>query len=174
MTIDQDRAAAVDAGRSEGLEAAEVETRDLRNRLASLIDATESDYGRALRETEPQLVQLCLTIGERIARTSLTENADSLRGIIEEALSRAAAEVAVTVRLHPEDEELLAKHWDEILESRNGKANVTRTSDGSIERGGCIVEADGGHIDATIASRVEAVAETLGPLPDQLENASTA
>jgi flagellar assembly protein FliH len=173
VMIEQDRAAAVEEGRREGLEAAESETQEARNRLAALIDATETDYERALRQSEAQIVQLCMTIGERIARTSLAESADSLAGIIEEALSRAAEDIALTVRLHPEDDELISEHWDKILESRDGRGEVTKTIDDSIERGGSIIEADGGHIDATIASRVGAVAESLGPPPDQQENAST-
>ncbi len=49
----------------------------------------------------------------------------------------------------------------EIQEPADRKAEVTRRTDPTIERGGCIIEAESGHVDATLASRIEAVTESL-------------
>lgn len=172
-TIEQERAVAAEEGRLEGLEAAELQMQQDCNRLASLIDATQMEYGRALHENEAQMIQLCMTVGERIARASLAESGELLAGIVQEALSRAVGGIGLKVRLHPDDHELISGYWDGIVASREGHADLVKTIDDSVERGGCIIEAEGGHIDARIASRIEAVAESIGALSDHQENGST-
>lgn len=79
---------------------------------------------------------------------------DGVRALVHEAVQHAAGAQQVTVRLHPAD---LAS-----LQAAGGiDAAVQWVADKSIELGGCVVETDGGTLDARLDTQVERLRATL-------------
>jgi flagellar assembly protein FliH len=81
----------------------------------------------------------------------------------------------VSLRLHPEDQALVASGAAEALAARGARL----VADARIARGGCLVESDIGSIDAQVATRWQRAAATLGqesswvePPPDGTEGTS--
>ena len=155
-------------GHREGVEAAERETAEALQRLQGLIDRAEIEYTQALRAGGAEMVELSMAIGERIARRSLLEDREAVAAVVQEAVERAARGARIVVRINPQDEEVLEPHWDSIVRSRSGASEVVRALDESVERGGCVVEAGGGSVDATLATRIASArsALSLGAPPD--------
>jgi flagellar assembly protein FliH len=60
--------------------------------------------------------------------------------------------------VHPNDQPLVAQGAAEVLTARGARL----LADGSIARGGCLVESDIGVIDAGIAARWRRAAASLG------------
>jgi flagellar assembly protein FliH len=85
---------------------------------------------------------------------------DGIRVLVHEAAAHAAGAQQVTVRLHPGDLAALqaAGGMDGALASG---ASVQWAADKSIELGGCVVETDGGTLDARLETQVERLRATL-------------
>jgi flagellar assembly protein FliH len=64
----------------------------------------------------------------------------------------------ITLRVHPDDQTLVAQGAGELLSARG----VRLIGDDSILRGGCLVESDIGVVDATLQSRWRRSAAQLG------------
>jgi len=64
----------------------------------------------------------------------------------------------VSVRVHPDDQPLVAQGAAEILQARGARL----VADPAVTRGGCLVESDIGIIDASIESRWRRAAAALG------------
>jgi flagellar assembly protein FliH len=64
----------------------------------------------------------------------------------------------VTVRVHPDDQPLVAQGAAEALGARGARL----VADPSIARGGCLVESDIGVVDASIAARWKRAVAALG------------
>ena len=64
----------------------------------------------------------------------------------------------VTVRVHPDDQPLVAQGAEEVLAARGARL----LADAAVTRGGCVVESDIGIIDASIESRWRRAAAALG------------
>ena len=160
--VEADRRAAREQGYREGLEAAKREMAEDAQRLAALIDSAVAEHAAALRQSHAELLELCLAVSEKIARKALSADAEALANVVQEALERAAEGTSVTVRLNPEDEALLEPYWKRVLSARGaGRVAVVKQADESIECGGCVVEAGGGHVDATLAARIDSVRAAL-------------
>lgn len=79
---------------------------------------------------------------------------DGVRALVHEAAQHAAGAQQVTVRLHPAD---LA-----ALQAAGGLDMAAQwAADKSIELGGCVVETDGGTLDARLETQVERLRATL-------------
>jgi flagellar assembly protein FliH len=85
---------------------------------------------------------------------------DGIRALVHEAAQHAAGAAQATVRLHPGDLAALqaAGALEPVLPSG---ASVQWAADRSIELGGCVVETDGGTLDARLETQVERLRATL-------------
>jgi flagellar assembly protein FliH len=175
------RERAREEGHREGVAAAEAETADklqaaeaLLRDLGGLVDGAEVDYLESLEELKEQAVTLCLAVAEKLALRTLHDEDGALAGIIAEAIDRAATDTRLTLRLHPEDETLLGDGWQTLLAGRNGGIEVDLVADEAVSRGGCVIEAGGGRVDATVESRLDAVRLAVRPVaPDEAADAAT-
>lgn len=69
----------------------------------------------------------------------------------------------LTVRLHPQDESAFHEFAPEVMAHFDDSVNFRLKTDGSIAPGGCVVEADGTIVDATLETQMdEMVALLLG------------
>lgn len=91
---------------------------------------------------------------------SAAASRDGIRALVHEAAAHAAGAQQVTVRLHPGDLAALqaAGGMEGALASG---ARVQWVADKSIELGGCVVETDGGTLDARLETQVERLRATL-------------
>ena len=168
--VEEDRARAKEEGHREGMAAAEAEMAeklkaagDRLQKLGDLVDGVESDYRAALDELSRQAVELCLAVGEKLALRTLRDDGDTLAGLFRAAIDRAANDSNLRVRLNPEDEALLADEWETITGARKGDLELELIPDAKIARGGCVIEAGGGSVDATVEHRLDSVRLAVSP-----------
>lgn len=85
---------------------------------------------------------------------SAAASPDGIRALVREAVTHAAGARQVTVRLHQAD---LA-----TLRAAGGVESAAKwVEDKSVELGGCVVETDGGTLDARLETQVERLRATL-------------
>jgi flagellar biosynthesis/type III secretory pathway protein FliH len=89
---------------------------------------------------------------------SAAASRDGIRALVHEAVEHAAGAQQVTVRLHPADLATLRAAGG--LEPAPAPAPAW-VADKSVELGGCVVETDGGTLDARLETQVERLRATL-------------
>lgn len=124
----------------------------LEKELADSRRSLAESFDQALQQLEHQLVEetasLGLAVAERILAASFPSHAD-LSAVLREALQGVANLKAVTLRLHPDDAEAVA---------RNHAFRLCRIEpDASLNRGEAFAEHEHGIVDATLQARLDCV-----------------
>lgn len=160
------------AGQSEGREAALAEARQqfaadqaslvttLTALTAELRERREKLYAAARRD----VIVLAMTIARRVAG-KLSRLDDEAAGMAAQACQEALAVVStatrVTVRVHPADAAVVATLSRSLSEAMGREAHLGLVEDEKVGRGGVILETPESIVDATLAGRLDRIADEL-------------
>lgn len=113
-----------------------------------------------LQQDMARTLAICAThLARQIVRTELATEPARIAMVAHEALDTLLLSAQhITLRVHPDDHALVAQGAAEVLAARGARL----LSDGSMTRGGCLVESDIGVIDASIETRWRRAAAALG------------
>jgi flagellar assembly protein FliH len=116
------------------------------------LDVLQQDMARALAVSATHLAR-------QIVRSELAAQPELVAVVAQEALDTLLMSARqITVRVHPDDHPLVAQGAADVLAARGARL----LADGSIARGGCLVESDIGVIDASVAARWKRAVASLG------------
>jgi len=147
-------------GFQKGLAEAEQRNQHLASRLVSLLDATEREQQRLLSEAETDLVDLALTIARQIIATELTIRPQIITEIVARAIEEARSSGHHTIRLHPEDAEIIRQYLPEAAIEAGGNRWEIRAEE-SLSRGDCVVDTAFGQVDARIETQLAELKQAL-------------
>jgi flagellar assembly protein FliH len=120
----------------------------LTTELASL----QQDMARTLAVTAIQLAR-------QIVRCELASRPELVATVAHEAIDTLLLSAEhITLRVHPDDQALVAQGAAEVLAARGARL----VADPAVTRGGCVVESDIGVIDASLETRWRRAAAALG------------
>ena len=103
---------------------------------------------------EQDAVHLSLAVAERLTRATLDGNADAIAERIREAVSLAAGDGQVTLRLPPRD-------LDAIGELTKQLPDVAFVADDTLSPGDCIATTEEGTVDGRVAVQIEQIEREL-------------
>lgn len=127
--------------------------------VAAVVQALQGQLDTLERDLAQRIAGVALQIARQVVRDELTLQPGHVVAVAHEALSALLVSARhVSLRLHPEDQALVASGAAEALAARG----VRLVADARIARGGCLVESDIGTIDAQVATRWQRAAATLG------------
>jgi flagellar biosynthesis/type III secretory pathway protein FliH len=148
------------AGHAEGSAAADREMGDMMSTMRNLVDMARVERHKLMESAEPELVRLAVGIAERVLHQQIALD----RGVVVEmakvAIGRLVEKESVTVRVNPGDLERMREHRDELLSNGEIK-NFRVVEDQRVDRGGVVVETDGGTIDARISTQLNEAKRVL-------------
>jgi len=156
-------AAALERGREEG----RIEGRDEATaEYAGQTDGLRGEVARSLErlaEMEETLVHrhrqamidLALEIASRILRARIDAGDPVVARVLAEALDAGPVGEPLRARVHPDDVAVVRRELSELLE----RHRVEVEADAKVEPGGCIVQAPGGTIDASVATALVVMRE---------------
>jgi flagellar biosynthesis/type III secretory pathway protein FliH len=140
-------------GHAEGTAAADAEMSDMMATMRNLVEMARVERHKLMESAEPELVRLAVGIAERVLHQQIALD----RGVVVEmakvAIARLVDKESVTVRVNPGDLERMKEHRDELLDSGELK-NFRIIEDQRVDRGGVVVETDGGTIDARVSTQI--------------------
>ena len=120
--------------------------------LGQELDGLQQDMARTLALSAMHLAR-------QIVRSELEARPALVAAVAQEALDTLLLSARhITLRVHPDDQPLVAQGAADVLAARGGRL----LADASISRGGCLVESDIGVIDANIETRWRRAAASLG------------
>jgi flagellar assembly protein FliH len=128
--------------------------------MRNLVDMARVERHKLIESAEPELVRLAVGLAERILHQQIALD----RGVVVEmakvAIARLVDRESVTVRVNPADLERMRQHRDEFLNSSDIK-HLRIIEDQRVDRGGVLVETDGGTIDARISTQLNEAKRVL-------------
>ena len=150
-------------GYRDGLAALESFKQSFAQQATAQMGALMQSYAAQMDELQQQmagaLADAAVSLARQVVRGELQANAQQVAAVAQEAIEALLLSARhVTVRVHPDDQPLVAQGAAEILDARGARL----VADAAVTRGGCLVESDIGIIDASIESRWRRAAAALG------------
>ena len=114
----------------------------------------------ALQQQVAQTVSRCaLSLAREVVRSELAVRPELVAEVAQEAVETLLLSARhITVRVHPDDQPLVAQGAAEIVQARS----VRLIGDATIARGGCLIESDIASVDGTVPTRWRRAAASLG------------
>lgn len=133
---------------------------DLREHLAEIgrtLATLEDVRLRLIREGEARLLAIVVEATSRIVRQRLEDDDPIAARALREALDAAPKSKRLEARVHPDD----AASVREALADALAGAELSVVEDGTVGRGGCVVDTGVGTLDATLGTATELVRDAL-------------
>lgn len=128
------------------------------NEFVNLIDSLTEPFKKLDDEVERELVKLAITIATQIIRRELKMDPGQIVAAVRETINvLPLSSQKINLYLHPEDAELVRS----VLSLDEMSPAWGVIEDPLITRGGCKVDTDVSHIDATVENRLAAVIATI-------------
>jgi flagellar assembly protein FliH len=126
--------------------------------LVSLLESLSEPFKSMDEAVEKELVKLTIGIATQIIRREIKLDPGQIVAVIREAVHvLPQASQKISLKLHPEDAELVRS----VLMLDESLSSWVLIEDPLITRGGCIVDTDVSHVDATVEHRLAAVIATV-------------
>jgi len=140
-------------------ELAEQEFGSLLANVGELVSALRQQQAELATRWEHELTLLAAQMAERLIGAELARRPQGAIPLVREAVALAAGLPQLVLRLHPDDLTLLTGPGHPRLVPSGCEV----IPDPGLQRGGCVVELEGGEIDARIETRLaRIVAELTG------------
>ena len=148
---------AYEEGRKQGKQAGLAEMQEKAQQLVNMFNFFEKPLTTLDEEVEKQLTELALTVARAVVKKECATDVTTVQSIIHEALDFLPINARnVRVRLNPVDINLL-KQAGVNTDSQDWAC----IADNSVSQGGCFVESDTSHIDASLETRVQQIVDQL-------------
>ncbi len=120
--------------------------------IGDQLDALQHEMAGALADAATRLA-------EQIVRSELNTRPELVADVARQALDALMLSARhITLRVHPDDQPLVAQGAHDVLAARGARL----IADPTVQRGGCSIDSDIGHVDATIESRWRRSVAALG------------
>ncbi|HPQ80122.1 MAG TPA: FliH/SctL family protein [bacterium] len=111
-------------------------------------------------QAEPEMIELVMSIAEKVIGRIASENPELIRSVVRQALERTLGD-RITVSLNPEDYVALMAGEHEFKDVLDRTKRLMFREDDSVSKGGCVVETEVGTIDARIETQLQAIRKAL-------------
>ena len=128
--------------------------------LAEEIHEIELRRSQSLRELQEAAVELAIAIASCIVHRTIERNDFAIEGLVAQMIDRLEPGVSVSIRLHPDDLQLLRKRLDGKPPPSDECGDVQFVADASLSRGDCAAEAG----DFGLVSQIESQQSDLRKL----------
>jgi flagellar assembly protein FliH len=158
--VETTKAQAQAEGYAAGTAAADREMSDMMATMRNLVDLARVERHKLMEDAEPELVRLAIGIAERVLHQQVALDRGVVIEMAKVAIARLIEKESVTVRVNPGDLERMREHRDAFLSSGDIR-NFRIIEDQRVDRGGIVVETDGGTIDAKISTQLNEARRVL-------------
>lgn len=157
------RQQAYQEGYRDGLAALEGFKQTYAKQVGSQVGALVQSIGTQLDEMQQEMAQTvalsAANLARQILRHELSVRPELVAMVAGEALDALLLSARhITVRVHPDDQALVAEGAAEALAARRARL----VTDSGVSRGGCLVDSDIGSIDASMEARWDRAVAALG------------
>lgn len=131
-----------------------------RKQLDSVIDDVRRQRQAFFADAEDGLLRLAFDIAKKIIGIEIERTPDVVVNIARGALKRLSERDQITIRVCPNDLDVLRSHRDAFLHEAD-LSDLRIIADPRVTRGGVIVETDGGSIDGRIDAQLSVAQDAI-------------
>ncbi len=142
-------------------DAVEKERSERIDAIDALLKEAKKKSEDAIRGLEIKIIDLAVYLAEQITHRSITEHPEIVEEIIKETLSYLIGNETVILKVSEDDFKTVNAKYDKWLNMAGSTQEFRLEVDRRLKPGDCIVETEGGIIDAVVAHRLETLAEEL-------------
>jgi flagellar assembly protein FliH len=147
-------------GEKAGHEMGERQTEAVLKRFADSIAELGRLRKTVYQQVEREVIKLALAIAKKIVLHEVQTDMDIALTLVRVAMKNVSEKTPVTIRLNATDYHLIMKRKSELV-SESDESRIVLQPDGSIDRGGCLIETDCGTIDARIEEQFKEIEKGL-------------
>jgi flagellar assembly protein FliH len=144
-------------GFKKGSEIQKDEVLAITNALHAIMEEVSLFKEKTIETSEKQILDLCFSIAEKIINQEISSDKNVILSVLKAAFRNIADRENIKVRLNPQDYQYMVEIKNEFISSMDGLRNVFFEEDGSIARGGAIIETSSGEVDARISEQLHEV-----------------
>jgi flagellar assembly protein FliH len=152
-------------GYASGVREAQAAMAGMLETMRELVEGVRTQRHALLTSAEPELVRLAVGIAERVLHQQIALDGGVVVEMARAAIAHIVDREKITVRVNPADIERMREHRDELLALGDVKT-MRVIEDQRVDRGGVIVETDGGSIDAKISTQLTEARKILHIVDD--------
>lgn len=154
VAIDAARQASYQDGYRDGLAALEDFRQNHAKQVSAQLGSLLGSFGEQLDSLQAQMAEVLAKtardLARQVVRHELAVQPELVGSVAHEAVTSLLLSARhVTLRVHPDDRDLVMQGLGDELDRRGARL----IDDASISRGGCLVESDVGLVDARIENR---------------------
>lgn len=124
----------------------------------------QNDYNREMRELEPKLLDVILTVVEKVFHIQFDDKKDILLHLVSNTIEDIEGCRSFRLRVGEEQKIFLEHHKDDILDRIGHDMTLEILSDVSLSGNQCIIETDTGVFDCSLGVQLENLIKDLKSL----------
>lgn len=159
------KAKAENEGYEDGLRRAYKELEDrlnhARRQAQSIIEEAEAKRSEIINTAKNDIVELAFAIASKIVEKEILVDREVILRIVEKSLELAGPAEQIRLTVNPEDLAMVEENLKYLTMPEQRIDQVLVEDDPRIARGGCLVETDGGLVDARVETRFENIKSVL-------------
>ncbi len=152
-------------GRGEALAECREQLANLVASLATAVSRVEALEHEIRSQGTQLIVTLAQAVARRILQAEITADPAAVLGVVRGALGGLPAAGDIVVRIHPAQQAILEQQQTALQECCLERTTLRVLADPAVEPGGCLVEAPGCLVDATVTRQLEEAARRLRETP---------
>jgi len=152
----EDIEAVFEEGRKKGYEAGFAEARAETDKITRILQFMQQPLHELDEEVEQQLTELAMTLARLLLKKESSDDVAHIQKLVHESLEFLPIQSrSIRVHLNPADIQLIKKAG--VDPQQEWKS----VEDPAITQGGCKVDSDQSHVDATVETRVQQLFDQL-------------
>jgi len=148
-------------GHNEGLSLGKTESKTIIDQIQPLLSDIARQKNEILLLAENDLLNLALTIAEKIVGSLAAAHQELVIDTIKKSLPILLEKSRLTIKVAPEQEEFVRQNFENILSLDKDLKEIKIEADRRIGPGGCVLETTSGRVDARIEKQLEVLTSAL-------------
>ncbi len=116
---------------------------------------------KIFRESEDEVINLIMLVARKVIIREIAQDRSILDEVVKHALAGLSAREEITVRINPDDYQLLTSGRDELLHNELLNERLLLKPDPSVAAGFCLVDTAMGTIDASLDGQMDQIYRSL-------------
>jgi flagellar assembly protein FliH len=116
---------------------------------------------KILRESEDEIINLIMLLARKVIIREVAQDRSILAEVVQNALVGLSLREEITVRINPEDYQLVTSGRDEVLTKELVSERLLLKPDQSVAAGFCLVDTAMGTVDASLDGQLDQLYRSL-------------
>ena len=129
--------------------------------IESLLIEAKKKKEKSFRGLEKSVINLAIRISEKLIQKSIETDPGIVETIVSEAMQRMISSEVVILKVSTDDYQLINSKYDKWFGMAGNVKEFRIEIDKRLSSGDCLIETEGGIIDALISSRLDVITEEL-------------